>query len=483
MNHNSISTSNIRTENMLNSGIIVKPRLCQPKIKSFMDKVSDKEKAKIDEALAKLFFGCNVDSKVDDSDYFRNFIKILRPGYVPPTSQEISTTLLNKCYENFENRKKNFNNAPGILYILLVKQNGSKCVLTFIRHMNFEISFLRSSLMTSATDYESELSENVLTSLELAKNVYHLNVYAIVSKVSSICIYTNFNVRFSMCNVEVAHIIANSILDDVSYQKADLILTEYKQNGDLQNILKLDKEENMEQSSYTWMAHFKAYLFYLKHADKLKELLIVSKFKLPQEITLLLFDNSFEVKVSDRFNTLKSIFQLIEKFEKMDCCIGEAIEEWKDLYTSTSDVNLKKRLCDLQKDVMNPLGLTANFLHHKYSGQNLTNEELQEVHEFLLDNLNEEGLNQLILYKERKGKFSKIFEKNISSPQTFWSLAETDYPDLAQISKKIISIPASAIDLKCHFIKGRYSSNEELKKHVNLYYELKYCDSIQTDRF
>lgn len=174
---------------------------------------------------------------------------------------------------------------------------------------------------------------------------------------------------------------------------------------------------------------------------------------------------------------------MIKKFEKNDCFIGDAIEEWRILFTSASDNNLLVSLGVFEEDIFKPLALTANFLSHKYRGQNLTVAQMQEINGFLIDNLDENGLNQLIFYKEKKGAFTKIFEKKINSSQTFWNLVEMDYPELAKMAKKIISIPASAVDLKCHFVKGKYTSDEQLMKHVNLYYELRFRDSMQTNRF
>ncbi|XP_051164740.1 uncharacterized protein LOC127283728 [Leptopilina boulardi] len=142
-----------------------KPRNFQPRIKSFLDIISEQEKSDLNRLVAKLFLGCNVDPKVADSDYFKMCIKSLRPGYTPPSSNEISTTLLNKCYENLEKQKKDFNNNPGILYIITANENNLKSVISLIRHSDFEISFLKSCLMRTTTtgeEYDRELNKNVL---------------------------------------------------------------------------------------------------------------------------------------------------------------------------------------------------------------------------------------------------------------------------------------------------------------------------------
>ncbi|XP_051173397.1 uncharacterized protein LOC127289480 [Leptopilina boulardi] len=90
-NNNSIIECNKNCNSSISK--MKQPRQYQPRIKSFLDVVSEKEKIELNEAFANLFFGCNVDPKVADSDYFKHCIKLLRPGYVSPTCEEISTTL------------------------------------------------------------------------------------------------------------------------------------------------------------------------------------------------------------------------------------------------------------------------------------------------------------------------------------------------------------------------------------------------------
>lgn len=193
--------------------------------------VTEREKIDLDEAFQKLFFGCSVNPKVADSDYFKSCIKLLRPSYIPPSPVEITTTLLNKCFENLEKQKKDFKNSAGILHIITVKEDQSKAVISLICHLDYETTFLKSFLLqttTSGVEYDKELNEKVLASLNIAKNIYRLYMYAIVSKEPTTCLNINCNVMLSMCNIEIVNFLVDSVLDNKAYQKANLILEKCK---------------------------------------------------------------------------------------------------------------------------------------------------------------------------------------------------------------------------------------------------------------
>ena len=68
---------------------------------------------------------------------------------------------------------------------------------------------------------------------------------------------------------------------------------------------------------------------------------------------------------------------------------------------------------------MQPVVLAASFLHPLYQGHQLTKEHLKKVNEFLLKNLEMSVLDQLANYKNKRGIFSKLFQKNIYSPIIF----------------------------------------------------------------
>lgn len=73
---------------------------------------------RIDEALAKFFFGCNIPFTVVESIYFKNFVSILNPAYKLPTRKTLSTSILDKLHTKMiANRKESLKSTESVLLI------------------------------------------------------------------------------------------------------------------------------------------------------------------------------------------------------------------------------------------------------------------------------------------------------------------------------------------------------------------------------
>ena len=130
---------------------------------------------------------------------------------------------------------------------------------------------------------------------------------------------------------------------------------------------------------------------------------------------------------------------------------------------------------------MQPVSVTSNLLHPKYRGCKLCANEIGIANEYLLELLYDEGLNQLTDYKNGKGIFSKLFNRDIKSPTAFWHTAEHKAYELSKAALKVAQIPACIIDLKCHFLGRKNLSPGQLDKLINLYYDLRIRDSKQSE--
>ena len=53
----------------------------------------------MDIEIAKLFWTCNLPFSIADHDQFVKVVKMLRPGYVPPSSKAVAGPLLNTVTE------------------------------------------------------------------------------------------------------------------------------------------------------------------------------------------------------------------------------------------------------------------------------------------------------------------------------------------------------------------------------------------------
>ncbi|KYQ54051.1 hypothetical protein ALC60_07039 [Trachymyrmex zeteki] len=104
------------------------------KLDSYIDYISDQQKARINDTLAKFFYGCNIPFKKLESKLFLNFIKAIRPAYSELSAKTMSNKILNKVHTEFREYQSTFTHFEGIL---VVKR-------TEIKHMSHVIGFVHS---------------------------------------------------------------------------------------------------------------------------------------------------------------------------------------------------------------------------------------------------------------------------------------------------------------------------------------------------
>lgn len=72
---------------------------CSSLISGFIDKITRKEKEKIDTLFARAMYATSSSLRLLENPYWKGSFQALWPSYTPPTRYQLSTTLLNKEYE------------------------------------------------------------------------------------------------------------------------------------------------------------------------------------------------------------------------------------------------------------------------------------------------------------------------------------------------------------------------------------------------
>lgn len=78
-----------------------------------------------DKCLGRFFFGCNVPFSVVESDFFKHFSSALNPNYIPPTRKTLSSSLLDKTYNEVIKRNSTKVNEKSV-FLLDGWKNSSK---------------------------------------------------------------------------------------------------------------------------------------------------------------------------------------------------------------------------------------------------------------------------------------------------------------------------------------------------------------------
>lgn len=70
----------------------------QSRIKNYIDRCDSREKALLDQSLARTVFSAALPFSLVENKHFTSFLKLAKPSYQPPTRRALAGTLLDKEY-------------------------------------------------------------------------------------------------------------------------------------------------------------------------------------------------------------------------------------------------------------------------------------------------------------------------------------------------------------------------------------------------
>ncbi|XP_077282358.1 uncharacterized protein LOC143908538 [Temnothorax americanus] len=121
-----------------------KNKTSNTQIRPFLDKISDKDEVRINEAFMKFFCGCNVPFEAVESDHFLNLMKTMRPAYKPPTKEMLKNSFLHNLHKQLITDESTLVNSDGILMIKQTSFQNSKQIVTFAKTVQGKIFYLKS---------------------------------------------------------------------------------------------------------------------------------------------------------------------------------------------------------------------------------------------------------------------------------------------------------------------------------------------------
>ena len=138
---------------------------------------------------------------------------------------------------------------------------------------------------------------------------------------------------------------------------------------------------------------------------------------------------------------------------------------------------------------LNVYARSAYYLHPFYSNDVLNKNHLMDVNNFLLKNLNSDGLEEWDKFKSKEGVFQCLYEKGIQCPILFWKTAEFYAPTISKIAINLLKIPASSAEIERTFskwslihtpLRNRLSFDRS-KKIMYVYMSLRMEETIALD--
>lgn len=202
-----------------------------------------------------------------ESDYFRNLLKVLKHSYNLPTAEETHTVSLNKAFEKLQFQKEIFIDRPGTLLSVMHndKDEGICHIKLFTVDINGKNRFLNlTEIRIIEKNNEPEIFQILRNAIDEAKNPIRLEIFSI-SKERFIHDFENKNVFSLACNIEIANIIGNSLMNNNLYLKSSGIMVESLKSKFLSQVMDNNIElllnENYDHHC-TWKTHYDAYSFF-----------------------------------------------------------------------------------------------------------------------------------------------------------------------------------------------------------------------------
>lgn len=441
----------------------------------------------IDKALAKFFYTCNISFTTVEKPYFRQFINTLvgysrkdaKFVYKPPCRETLATTYLVEIHDGIQDMKKDIlKNTNSVLQAdgWTNSVTNKKLLVFTLTNYNTPLLFLSYVDVSLETEDGENLSQHFNEAIKMAKEVYETNVVAITTDNDSkiLCgarLATNSDnlplIQCS-CNSHSANLLIKSIIDDEFLNIIREVVKAYRVPK-IQTLLverfKGTQLKNFPDTRFCYIRDSCETI--LKNLTKMRSITAITDCGIDPTICEIVNSSDFQADVTDIHRTLTPVCKLINKCQDPKANIADATQLWLQLKLPTDKYNelIRQRIV---KAVW-PVGYVANYIHPKYKGVLLNNEQLRKVKEFLKQHLNNEGRNELEQFIANRNTDPFLIKaQSCSTPISYWSLLKHKYKNLSILALKIMIIPASTARIEGLFSNWTYIHNSYRNRLGNL---------------
>lgn len=481
-----------------------KTKLCSnQRITNYVDKISSKEIDDITDAIGEFFFACNIPFNAVTSQYFEKMVKSLRPSYVQhiPGRKKLATTVLDSCYNRCMMSKKRPKEEPSVILIDGWKNTSSntRTVVAMLHTADGRKTFLEAWDINSTFETGQKLKDIVEESVQIAHEKYNMNVYAVVSdNASNMRLMGNLISLWHIgCKSHIGNLLAKDILDNELKKKVMTIIHEFKQADCEALILKAGGKKMISPGDTRWCSHRDAYRRVLENIPHMKKIMIddtVSHKKVKTAVKKLIIDEEFLQALEDQVHLLDPVCEVINECQRENCSIADGAHFWLNLSFPAKydkDEELQTILKKRKAMALDVYSLAAYFLHPKYHADASSKiaDDLAIVMDFLIDQLDADGIESLSEFQQGLGVFEKLFQKDLRDPVAFWTVAAVKHRNLSELAIRLMKIPASSAQLERLFSQWQYVhcpirnrlTFERSKKLAHIYYTLRFQDKIIDD--
>lgn len=377
-----------------------------------------------DEAFAKFIFSSCIKYSIVDDFYFKNMMRALHPSYKSPCHKTLLLSFLDKHYErHFANSK--YSLLGESILVMVDSKDSTLCVLY---SGNGKLGFLG---LFKKTENPEELFSNCKT---LAEQNFNTSIYAVSTNNENFS--TQDNIIILKNYSQIAAQLAEKIISDDIINDVNRVMEHFRAHENL--LIKYGGSPLKAVESSTrreFLCNF------LSNHGPMQKCLTMEKTEPPADFFNDFFGSEYIKGVKTVMDVSQQVLDnLQKKTHDLNYSIADVLQDWINFEVPEA---FKETFLEFRKGLFDTISYAGNILHPKYRGQHLSNIQKDLVDEFFLQNLNVEGLDsfQNLLHKECI--FESLLAKEISSPMTFWRMAQRKHPNLSEFATKLLNIPAS----------------------------------------
>lgn len=424
----------------------------------------------------------------------------LNPDYFPPTRKTLSNTILTNAYHELQASIATVQTQKAVLLIDGYKNKATNTnnVVTMLRLDeldNRKYIFLNSWNFSDRRETAQALSEVVEECIIMARERYELEIHLVISDNVACMIAMGRIVAIwhVTCSAHSGNLLAKALVDVDFARQVNTLLKEFKNPALEAQLLQRGGNRMVLVGETRWCTHRNAFSRALRNLNQMRAIAEEDQRGLvSHDSRQLLFDPGFEMTLQNNINILNPVCQLINTSQRADCTIADATELWLRLQEVPGNNEEHMRLIRFrQQRAIHVYGLAANFLHPRYQGRAFANDQIyvNQVEQFFVESLEEEGLAQLEIFRNRAGLFQNMLQRDFRSGLVFWKTVQDFYPELSELAIKLHLAPASTGQLErlfsewayVHHAKRNRLSEERSSQLIAIYYDTRFNDQVMMD--
>lgn len=477
-------------------------------MEDFIVRTSLPEKKKLDLQVARYIYATNTAFRAVEHQEFKTLIKMLRPGYTPPSRYVISNQLLDEVHASIQSAIKENLLNKNVCLTLDGWSNVHNDPIIGICVTDIETNqvHLLESIDSSGHGHTAEYLLQVLkNSIRKCYEEYKCNVTSVVTDNASNMTKMRSDLFKELDQKDIltygcsAHIL-NLLAHDL---EGGLETPDLKEN--IKTICKYFRNNHFAHAKYKeaggsalnlpqdvrWNTLADCLESYLKNWPILYNVCSSNKVVFDKDIIKLVNDTDLKIDAQNYLKKLKLIAVALDKVQESMCTISQATEIWVKLMKRFEEEKANgeftrrdvQKVRDRMEMAITPAHYLANLLDHRFMGENLTQHQRDTAMEYA-ETYFPDAMPTIINYQAKCTPFKQYMistqiKENVT-PLAWWRSLKCLDPIVIQLVQQLHTAVSSSANIERLFssyglvhskLRNRLG-NDKAAKLVSVFKEL-----------